>query len=568
MNLIAGIIDQQVTGLAQRLGTRIDEVMGVKLDDGRRRSAAFVLLCCNTLLELDDEQALEALTEGTQDFGVDAIFASDPVDHEFTITLIQCKYDTSLEGNSNFSEDGVIKAIQAVRTFLEPRAQVKANRRVVEKVEEIRALMLEGNYPRVRVLLCNNGLTWKWPEAQALIDNEGFGDVARFEHINHDVLLGIATRQQTIDDMISFSGRWLVEDLSYCRAFIGKVPVEELARLMDAHGDRLLERNIRRYLGLRGNRVNQQIQGSLVDPQERPNFFFYNNGLTLVCRQFQHNAGQQYDPKVRVKGLQIINGGQTCRTIQQTIQGLTDEQRTNLDQAYVLVRLYQVGDDGQSVIQRITEATNSQNPVDLRDLRSNEEVQQRLQLGLAELGYTYRRHRTDQSTNPATDVSSVAVAEAVLSIWRRRPHELKFHSRDLFGRMYADIFRPSLNATQAVVAVQLFRVAERYRKAPPAADSELVRYGSYFVAMLMGQYLLADLGLTLDRLTHKKHADAHRLIEERAEAYFFRGLAAIKAAVDELYGSTEVSLQRLAATFRRGDLLEILEKPSSHSGRT
>lgn len=566
MNLTAGIIDQQVTGLAQRLGTHIDDVMGVKLDDGRRRSAAFVLLCCNTLLELDDEQSLEALTEGTQDFGVDAIFASDPVDHEFTITLIQCKYDTSLKGNSNFPEDGVIKAIQAVRAFLEPRAQVRANKRVVEKVEEIRALMLEGNYPRVRVLLCNNGLSWKRPEAQALIDNEDFGEVARFEHINHDVLLGIATRQQTIDDTISFSGRWLVEDLSYCRALIGKVPVEELARLMDSHGDRLLERNIRRYLGLRGNRVNQQIQNSLVDPQERPNFFFYNNGLTLVCRQFQHNAGQQHDLKVRVKGLQIINGGQTCRTIQQTIQGLTDEQRVNLDQAYVLVRLYQVGDDGHSVIQRITEATNSQNPVDLRDLRSNEEVQQRLEVGLAELGYTYRRHRTDQIANPATDVSSLAVAEAVLSIWRRRPHELKFHSRDLFGRMYADIFSPTLNATQAIIAVQLFRVAERHRKKPPTIDSELVRYGSYFIAMLMGEYLLTDLGLSLDRLTHKYHSDAHRLIEERAEAYFARGLARVKGAVDELYGSTTASLQRLAATFRRGDLLELLDKAPAKQG--
>lgn len=561
MNISAGIIDQQVTGLAQRLGTRIDDVMGVRLDDQRRRSAAFVLLCCNLLLELDDEQALEALTEGTQDFGVDAIFASDPMDHEFTVTLVQCKYDTSLQGNSNFPEEGVIKAIQAVRTFLEPRAQVRANRRIVEKVEEIRALMLEGNYPRIRVLLCNNGLGWKHPEAQALIDNERFGETARFEHINHEILLGVATRQQTIDETISFSGRWLVEDLSYCRAFIGKVSVEELARLMDAHGDRLLERNIRRYLGLRGNRVNQQIQNSLIDPQERPNFFFYNNGLTLVCRQFQHNAGQQHDLKVRIKGLQIINGGQTCRTIQKTLETLSDEQKINLDQAYVLVRLYQVGDDGQAVISRITEATNSQNPVDLRDLRSNEVVQERLQTGLAELGYTYRRHRTDQGSNPATDITSAAVAEAVLAIWRRRPHELKFHSRDLFGRMYGDIFSPTLNATQAAIAVQLFRVAERHRKNPPAVDSELIRYGSYFVAMLMGQSLLADLAVSLDQLDHRRHAAAHRLVEQGAEEYFSRGLARIKAAIAELYGSQPVSLQRLAATFRRGDLLEVLDRP-------
>ncbi len=129
-----------------------------------------------------------------------------------------------------------------------------------------------------------------------------------------------------------------------------------------------------------------------------------------MCRQFQHNAGQQMDLKVRVKELQILNGGQTCRTIHQTLQDLEDGARGNLDQAYVLVRLYQVGDDDRGVIQRITEATNSQSPVDLRDLRSNDDVQQKLSMGIAELGYTYHRHRTDLPHNPTTDITSLAVA--------------------------------------------------------------------------------------------------------------------------------------------------------------
>jgi len=570
MNVNTSIIDQHVTGLAQRLGDRIDKVMGTKLDDGRRRSAAFVVLCCKTILEMDDDEALDALTEGSQDFGVDAIHASDPQDCEFTVTLIQCKYATSLTGSENFPEEGVIKAIQAVRTFLDPGVTLHANSRVRAKVEEIRSLILDGNYPQVRVLLCNNGLPWKKPEAQALIDNAFTDDTVQFEHVNHEALLAIKMRPPTVDDYIAFSGRWLVEDMSYCRAFIGKVSVEELARLMETHGDRLLERNIRRYLGLRGNRVNQQIRATLVNAEERPNFFFYNNGLTLVCRQFQHNAGQMLDLKVRVKELQVINGGQTCRTVHQTLRELEDAARVNLDQAYVLVRLYQVGDDGQSVIQSITEATNSQSPVDLRDLRSNEEVQRKLEIGLGELGFIYRRHRTDQPPNPATDIGSTAVAEAVLAIWRRRPQELKFNARELFGRLYSSIFRPDLNATQAALAVKLFRIAENRRRNPPEDDADLVRYGSYFIAMLMGKYLLDDLKIPFQELTHKHFAAGFRQIEESGDAYFQRGLATIKPAVDSLYGGVTVSLQRLAATFRRGDLMVALTErgdlaPAEHN---
>lgn len=563
MNINVGLIDQHTTGLVQRLGDQIDRVMATKLDDSRRRSAAFVVLCTKTLLGMGDDEALDALTEGSADFGVDAIHASDPEDYEFIITLIQCKYASSLSGVENFPEEGVIKAIQAVRTFLDPNAPLHANPRVLAKVEEIRSLIRDGNYPRVRVLLCNNGQSWKLPEAQALIDNEPWDDRVRFEHVNHDTLLAISSRPQKVDDLVQFSGRWLVEDLSYCRALIGKVSVEELARLMETHGDRLLERNIRRFLGLRGNRVNEQIRATLVKAEERPNFFFYNNGLTLVCRQFQHNAGQQLDLKVRVKELQIINGGQTCRTIHKTLQELDDASRANLDQAYVLVRLYQVGDDGQNVIQSITEATNSQSPVDLRDLRSNDEVQRKLELGMGELGFVYRRHRTDQVSNPATDIASMAVAEAVLAIWRRRPQELKFNARELFGRLYQRIFTADLNATQAVLAVKLFRIAENKRKNPPEDDGNLIRYGSYFIAMLMGKLLLEDLKIPLKDLTHKRFADGFRRVDEVGEEYFQKGKAAVKTAVSKHYGGREIgdlSLQLLAATFRRGDLMEELVK--------
>jgi hypothetical protein len=36
---------------------------------------------------------------------------------------------------------------------------------------------------------------------------------------------------------------------------------------MEGHGERLLERNIRRYLGLQGNRVNEGIRKTLMSEE-------------------------------------------------------------------------------------------------------------------------------------------------------------------------------------------------------------------------------------------------------------------------------------------------------------
>lgn len=564
MNITVSIIDQQVRGLAERLGDELVEVLGTAASDEIfRRSAAFVLLCVKTMLGMSEEEALECLTEGGGDFGVDAIHVSDVIEDEFTVTLFQGKYKhNNLEGNSGFPEDGVLKAVNAVRFLFDLRAKVDVNPRLEAKIEEVRSLILDGYIPHVRFLLCNNGMPWKRPEAQAIIDREEFprGRVL-FEHVNHDTLIQIIQAPRPIKDTILFSGKAIVEDFNFSRVFIGKVSVREIARIMDAHGDRLLERNIRRYLGLQsGHRVNLDIRKTLTREEERPNFFFYNNGITLICHRFDHDALQKSDHRVLVEGLQIINGGQTCKTIQTTLSALRGDS-ANLDIAFVLVRLYQITEKSSALASTITYTTNSQNPVDLRDLRSNDTVQQRLDLSIGQLGHTYRRQRSDSGIR-GTDITSGTAAEAVLSVWRRRPQQAKFMSSEHFGKLYGEIFNESLNGAQTVIAVLLFRLAENKRRRPPAGAPEFVRYASCFSAMLMGEYLLADLGISserLEQLDHRRFHEAKALVEQRGEQYFERATVRLQQALKRLYGEQQVSLQRLAATFRRGDLLQYLD---------
>lgn len=556
MDINASIIDQRVTGLAETLAERATAELGVARDETRLKSLAFVYLCVKSLLDLEDDDAFDALTEGGGDFGIDAFHVSEVVDGEFTVTLFQAKYKKRLDGQSNFPATAIKTAIEALRHMLDPGAKLAhINDRLRARVEDTRSLIREGYIPFVRVIACNNGLSWN-AEGQEAIDAFGLQDRVSFEHCNHDTLVGLQLSNRPVDEKLNLAGKSIVEDLNYSRVLVGRMQVEAIADLIARHGDRLLERNIRRFLGLHRNRVNEDIQHTL-ESEDRSNFYFYNNGITMTCDDFTFNAFQKEDLTVNVKNLQIINGGQTAMTIARTLS-----QRTihNEAPASVMVRLYKLPSENEDLVRRITYATNSQNPVDLRDLRANETMQQRLELDIDQLGYSYRRKRSDASARH-TDISSGTAAEAVLAVWRRRPHQARYFSREHFGKLYDVIFTDDLTGAQVIVAVLLYRIAENRRKRPHESDPAFVRYASCFAAMQMGQSLLRDLG-NPPAITHQNFTSAVEHIERQGDAYFDNAIDDIERALTLLYGKRDISLQQLAATFRRADLIEHLTAAS------
>jgi hypothetical protein len=559
MSINVGIIDARVRQLATDLASEFESRLEIRLNDEiKQRSTAFVFLTVKTVLDLPDHEALDCLTEGGNDFGVDAVHVGDVEDGEFVVTLFQGKYTHNLEkaGTKNFPDtEGVSRVIPTVRYLFDPDAVIPANNILRTHVEEIRSLVRDGHIPQVRVVLCSNGLKWS-AEAQARIDLEAFGSQVVWEHVNHDTIVAILQSVKPVNDMLHLTGDALVESFDFCRVLVGKVLVREIESLFIRNGDRLLERNVRRFLGLQGNRVNKAIADTLFTESERPNFYFYNNGITLICEKFTHSGLQKSNWNVQIQGLQVINGGQSCKTIQDTLSKLAGAD-TGLEKAFVLIRLYELPSDSADLVRNITYATNSQNPVDLRDLRSNDIRQKRLDTAIRDLGYVYHRHRSEASMKP-TDISSGTAAESVLSVWRERPHQAKFQGREHFGKLYDVIFTEGLNGTQVVVATLLFRIAENKRRRPPEGSPDFVAYGSCFLAMLMGRYLLADLGITLKQLNHTKFNEAKDKIDNEGEKYFTKALEAVQTALKRLYGDQEISLQRLAATFRRGDLIQEL----------
>jgi hypothetical protein len=554
MNINAAIIDQRLNSVCDSIRERARDELGIA-DEERLRSLAFVHLSVMTLLDLSDEEAFDCLVEGGQDFGVDAIHISEGHDGEFSVSLFQGKYSRKLESVSNFPENGIKALINAIRHLFDPSSNLgNVNERLRIKVEAARSMIRDRYIPQVRALACNNGLVWN-QAAEQTISSEGFGDQVTWEHVNHDRLVMILQRAKPVNDALQLEGEAIIEDQNYSRVLVGRISVDEVAALIERHGERLLERNIRRYLGLQGNRVNEAIRDTLSGP-ENSNFYFYNNGITLTCDKFSYNALQRKDYLVRVENLQIINGGQTCITIYKTLKELLMDSLQ--PEAYVLIRLYQLPSDNEDLVRKITFATNSQNPVDLRDLRANDERQRHLEIDIAQLGFAYRRKRSDSSLK-SSDITSGVAAESILAVWRRRPHQAKFLTREHFGKLYDIIFSNDLNGAQTIIAALIYRIAENKRRRPPEGAPQSISYASCFISMQMGKYLLMDMGCDISGLTHQNYETAKLLVEKKGDEYFDKAVLDVEKALSMLYGDSDVSLQQLSATFRRGDLIEKLE---------
>lgn len=76
--------------------------------------------------------------------------------------------------------------------------------------------------------------------------------------------------------------------------------------------------------------------------------------------------------------------------------------------------------------------------------------------------------------------------------------------------------------------------------------------------IVRGRYVLEDMGADLGHLDHRNFDQARGLLERQAEGYLRRAEEEIGAALEPIFHHRPRTLQRLSATFRRADLVEML----------
>jgi hypothetical protein len=167
------------------------------------------------------------------------------------------------------------------------------------------------------------------------------------------------------------------DDLGY-EAYIAIIPGKLLADIYIEYGSRVLEGNVRAFLGTSNSKgVNNGIKKTINgDPTK---FFTYNNGIATTAADVEVEEINGELLITRILDLQIINGGQTTATLAESVL-----KKTNIDLAgiYVPMKLTVIDDreteDEEGVrfydqmVQAIAKYANSQNKVTASDLFSND----------------------------------------------------------------------------------------------------------------------------------------------------------------------------------------------------
>lgn len=190
----------------------------------------------------------------------------------------------------------------------------------------------------------------------------GISCVKAVEHHNVIADIDVLPTTKEEDDSVP-------ENVISYSSYLAVVPGEVLNQLYLDYGSKLLEGNVRSFLSAK-RKVNKGIQTTIKNYPEM--FFAYNNGIAATATEIKVKNTPDGPIITYIKGLQIVNGGQTTASIANTLLTARKGDRVDLSKVAVPMKLSVLDHSmAERIIPKISEYSNSQNPVDASDFFSN-----------------------------------------------------------------------------------------------------------------------------------------------------------------------------------------------------
>jgi hypothetical protein len=360
----------------------------------------FILWFLRAYVTEDEQLAARSLTGGAGDKGLDAVLIDEK--DKFAI-LVQGKFRHRLSAKSEHRGD-VIGFAGIAGVVCGPKEQFdsfckgmreEAAARLAEVRDRVKARHYRLRLKYVTLGRCSDLLLG---EAERLV-RRADADVD-FELVDgrqlllclRDYLDGVAPPVPSLDLEMETgtSGTPLLRRFdaeTNIESWVFSMQGDVVGELFRKTGPSIFARNVRGFLGMTD--INRGMDETI--DREPDYFWYYNNGITVVCDKAEAKGSQGRDV-LRVSNPQIINGQQTTRTLAAAGQRAA--------KASVLVRVISVPRDPhedtetfEGLVSRIVAATNWQNAIRPSDLMANDRRQIEIERSLGKHNYYYLRKR-------------------------------------------------------------------------------------------------------------------------------------------------------------------------------
>ena len=279
-------------------------------------------------------------------------------------------------------------------------------------------------------------------------------------------------------------------------------PVSSIFRLYRDSIERhypIFDMNIREYLGNKG--VNKKIYETLLSEADRKNFFYYNNGITMICEEMSsvetRSFGNNINAVFSVKNPQIVNG---CQTVNSIYEALKNIDPSELEQKYkdtfVMLKILQInrGNEYEEMLYKnIVTYNNSQNSIDEKTFVANNSVFNRLKNEFESKGFLLLIKQSDKNTfsNKYKNITKLS---------ERNHDKLEKFGLNNFNRV-SDLYIPLEKLLQVIIAFSLGGY-EAYTKKSNLLKDKTIQYQTA-VDFIKNNVVTTDLLIDLYLLYRK-----------------------------------------------------------------
>ena len=447
------------------------------------------------------------------DLGIDAVYISEEEQPEKEIMLFNFKYRNQFNPNKTTSENDITLSLKFFECLKcdSSLSDFNINSNVYKNLKKVRECLDSDDIYNITLYFVSNEVNGFNPAAQKLI--------RRFEkNLNFNV------KPILLDDIVSFvfpgkencTAKLVLEQRAFFiyvnkkadseASYICKISLFDLIRITcdnetlrnqhnikndkDLYGAKLnyalLFDNVRGYLGQ--TNYNKNIYNTIKNCGK--DFFLFNNGITITCLNVTlETINNNKKNLLTLSGIQIVNGGQTLRSIYDYFQNETEfDKLENLRNSFVLVRIFQI-DSENGLRNKIAEYTNSQNAISPIDLKSVSKIQMDLEKYLKNQNILYARKAGDTGNKNSNYKYRISMEKftQVLYASQGYPEKVSNLKRKLFTDYYDDIYSPqNFKIEQAKDLIELyFRIDKFYQE---KQNKEKYNQKIFYIIYIVKQY--------------------------------------------------------------------------------